>query len=304
MERNPFGRQVYALSAALGIWLVVAAGMLTWFDSDTAALGWALLALTTTLAVTRLFPYAGWIAACISILLYAALQVALRGLTSDAFVNIGVAAAGLVGAALLGLAVARQLSAMMRQLEHDQKLIEELSVYDPKTGLVKWQHAMQTLRTEIARSRRYQADLSLLLLRIANWEELIKELDSTEVDKLVVQISNIVAEKLRTVDIPFNVQTFGAILPETSAQGAQVVAQRLADIIAHQLRLPTHAGIASFPHDAVTEEGLVQAAEAALQFALTSGQPVVTYEQLRRITQAEDAASKPETEHEYAESNS
>lgn len=292
MERSPFGPRAYALSAALGIWLVVAAGMLTRFDADTAALGWALLALTITSAVTRLFPYAGWITAFISILLYAGLQVMLQGPTLDALVRIGVATAGLVGAALLGFAVARELSAMIRQLEHDQELIDELSVRDPKTGLVKWQHAMQTLKAEVARSRRYQTDLSLLFLRIANWEELTQQLDPAEIDELLIQLSAIVTEKLRAVDIPFNTRTFGAILPETSAQGAQVAAQRLIDAIAYRLRLPIHAGIASFPHDAVTEEGLVEAAEAALQFALTSGQPIVAYTQLRRVIQAADTPSE------------
>lgn len=290
MEHNSFGRRAYALSAALGIWLIVAAGVLTWVDPDTAVLGWALLALATTLAVTRLFPYAGGGAACIGILLYAGLQMALQRPAFDMLINTGVVAAGLVGAVLLGVAMARHLSALARQLEHDQKLIEELSVYDPKTGLIKWQHAMQTLKAEIARSRRYQADLSLVLLRVAGWEELVQELGSSEADAILAQMSSIIAEKLRAVDIPFNVQTFGAILPETPAQGARVAAQRLIDAVAYHVRVPIYAGVATFPHDAVTEEELVRAAEAALHFALTSGQPVVCYEQLRRIVEEESAA--------------
>ena len=57
--------------------------------------------LTTTLAVTNLFRYAGWVAAIIGSVLYAGFQITLWGPTESVIVNTGVAAVGLIGAVLL-----------------------------------------------------------------------------------------------------------------------------------------------------------------------------------------------------------
>lgn len=276
------GRMLYVSLAALGLWLILAAGGLTWLDRDTAMLGWVLLALTITLAVTELFRYAGWVAAIIGSVLYAGFQITLWGPTESVIVNTGAAAVGLIGAALLSSATMRQIEAGVRQLEHDQKLIDELTIHDPKTRLIKWQYARHILRSEITRSRRSQTDLSLLIMRVANWDELVEH-DPAAADELMTRVSRVVVDRLRTMDAPtlLDSVTLAAILPETIPEGALMIAQHLSDNVARQTRVALYVGVAHFPHDAVTEGELVRAAETALHFGLKSGQAIVRYDQLR-----------------------
>jgi GGDEF domain-containing protein len=285
MDHERGGRLLYVSLAALGVWLILAAGSLTWLDRDTAMLGWVLLALTTTLAVTDLFRYAGWVAASIGSLLYAGFQMTLCGPTESAIVNTGVAAVGLIGVALLSSSVMKQIGTAARQLERNRKLIDELTIHDPKTKLVKWQYARHTLKSEIARSRRYHSDLSLLIMRVANLDE-VAEHDPAAADDLIIRVSRVVVDRLRTMDSPtlLDSVTLAAILPETSSEGALRIAQHLSDGVARKTRAALYVGIAHFPHDAVTEGELVRAAEAALHFGLQSGQSIVRYEQLRNTT--------------------
>jgi diguanylate cyclase (GGDEF)-like protein len=198
----------------------------------------------------------------------------------------------LVGVAFLSSVIARQVSAIVRQLEHAQKLIDELTVHDSETGLTKWRYASQTIRAEISRSRRYHTSLCLLFIRVANWDKLVEEHGPIGAEALMTETAATVADTLRTlVDTPtrFDSITLGAILPETSTEGARIAAQRLIDAVARKVRVALYVGIAHFPNDAVTDQDLVRAAKAALQFALTSGQSIVSYNQLSGAVEKDEA---------------
>jgi diguanylate cyclase (GGDEF)-like protein len=282
MQRDGHESWLFAVLGGLGVWLTLTAGALTWLNPDTATLSCALLALTAVVTMTDLFPYAEWAMAGISLVLHASLQVSLWGFTPNALMNAGIGAMGLVGTALLSSVAARRVLAVVRQVERDRKLINELTVHDPRTGLMKEQYACQALHSEIDRGRRYRSDLSLLLMRVANWDELVQEHGASGADALMGEAARTVMDTLRTVDIPFTLDggALGAILLEVSAEGARVAAQRLLDAVARKVRVGMRVGVAYFPGDAVTSEGLLRAAEAALRFALTSGRPIVCYGQL------------------------
>jgi len=223
------------------------------------------------------------VAAVIGSALYAGLQVVLLGPTVSALTNAGAGTVALVGVAFLSSVIARQISAVVRQLEHARRLIDELTVHDLETGLTKWQHASQIIRSEVVRSRRHHVNLSLLFIRVANWDELVEDYGSIGAEALMAEISATIVDTLRTlVDTPtrFDSVTLGAILPETSAEDARIAAQRLIDAVARQVRVALYIGIAHFPDDAVTDEELVRAAKTALQFALTSSRSIVCYDQL------------------------
>ena len=286
-----YERLLHVSVIALAVLLTATIGGLTWLDSDTAMLGWALLGLTAALAVTNLVSYAGWVAAVIGSALYAGLQVSLRGATIDALVNSVISTAGLMGTAFLSSVIAQQVSTLGRQLDQAEQAIGELTVHDPQTGLTKWQYASRVIRSEIARSRRYHTNLSLLLIRVANWDELVEQRGPAEAEALMADTSAVVVDTLRNlVDTPtrFDGVTLGAVLPETSAEGARMAAQRLMDAVARKVRVVLYVGIAHFPDDAVTDRELLRAAEAALQFAVTSGQYIVCYNQLSSIIEVDE----------------
>ena len=296
-ERKPYGPLMYVSLAALGGWLAIIAGGLTWVDRDTAMLAWVLLALTTTLAMTNLFRYAGWVAACISSVIYAGVQAMLWGAADKALVNAGAGIVGLMGTAFLSSMTMKQIAAAAHQLEQNRKLINELTIHDPKTRLIKWQYARHTLKSEIARSRRYHTGLSLLLIRVANWDELVEEHNLDGANAQMARLSRLVVDTLRTMDSPTSLDsvTLGAILPETPAEGARTTAQRLIDTAARKMRVALNIGISYFPEDAVTDGELLRAAKTALQFALTSGQSIACYDQLQSLAgmREEDTAREP-----------
>jgi GGDEF domain-containing protein len=242
----------------------------------------AFLALTAVLALTQLFRYAGWVSAILGALFFAAAETALLGSASLAAIPVAVTAIALLRAAWLGSLAHGRLSRSVRQLERDRKLIEELRISDEKTGLIKLPYAQQTLKNEILRGQRYNNDLCLLLIQVARLGEGETGLERAEVEDLKVRLAGMLKSTLREVDSAFiDESRLGVILPQTNLGGAMTAAQRVADQAARKLRLDVAIGIASFPSDASKDAELFQAAEAALHIALTSGQPVVFYAQVR-----------------------
>lgn len=297
MERDLYKRRISLSSAVLCIWLILITGGLGWLGVDNMVLCWALLALITTLALTRPFRFAEWVATGIGALLYTGNQVVLLGPTQGVLIESGVVALALLGAAVTSSTTARQIWAGALQLEHAQILVDELTPRDTSTGLIRWQYARDILESEVLRSRRYDTDLSMLLIRVVNWDGLIEEHGHGGVDTLMEAVAAIMMDTLRNVDIPtrFDEMTFAAILPQTPAQGAQMIAQRLVDTVAREVRVALCVGLVHFPDDAGSDEELIRAAEAALQFGLTSDQPIIRYAQLRSTIEEETPTSRMST---------
>jgi diguanylate cyclase (GGDEF)-like protein len=278
MKNIPRSRKLSSLPAVLGVWLVLGSIGAIWADPNTFILAMALLGLTTVLALTNFFRYSGWLAASLGGLFFAAAQISLSGYTIHSLIPVVVTTIALLVAAVLGGLANQQLSGTNHQIERDRQLIEELRINDEKTGLVRFQYARQFLRAEITRSQRYNTDLSLLLMQIAYWEEMEKKQDATSIENVYTQLAGLLRGTIREVDTAYlHNGKMGAILPHTSQAGALAVAQRLVDQTSRQLRFNLHVGIAQFPHDATKDSELIKAAEAALQYATASDQPVVLF---------------------------
>ncbi len=84
--------------------------------------------------------------------------------------------------------------------------------------------------------------------------------------------------RLRTVDtlVRMDGADFAALLPETDLEGAQIVARKLAEAGSEALGVAARAGVATFPDDVVTGEGLLEAAAQARDFARAASLPVAS----------------------------
>jgi GGDEF domain-containing protein len=270
----------------LGVWLLLSSLAVIRADPNTPILALALLAVTTTMGVTDLFPLAGLDAAVIGAGLYAGIQVLLLGVTVNALLPAGVVTLALLIAALLSALTVRQVSSIGRQLERAEKLIEGLRMYDPETELVKSQYVRQTLEEEIARSQRYNKQVGLLFIQISDASTLMQRQGVAGMRAIQTQIAGILKGNLRGVDVPFVYDSMmGVVLPETNPAGVRVVAERLVKNADRKVQVAIHVGAAHFPSDALTAEELLHSAEAALQVSLTSGQPIVFHIQLRSAVQ-------------------
>lgn len=112
-----------------------------------------------------------------------------------------------------------------RMLEELQKL----AVTDGLTALYNSRHFYQQLELEIDRSLRYRHPLSLLLIDIDRFKEYNDTFGHLEGDKVLVRFSQILKSCLRANDSAYRYggEEFTVILPETGAEEARTVAQRI-----------------------------------------------------------------------------
>ena len=280
MKQTYVNRILYVAPAILAVWLTLSAIATTLVDARTFILALALLALTSTVAVLRLFPLGGWVTAVLSIVIYGIAEVYLSGWNERIYLPIAITAIALLLTAWFGTIIANQIKAVDRQLEHDQAVIDDLRIKDPQTGLMRYAYAQQTLKNEIGRSRRNNSSLCLVTAQVMDWDGLVNRQGMVAAEEIKEQIGDVFNSTLRMIDTAYIAGAYGAILPDTKPEGALVVARRLSENVARKSRVDLRIGIAHFPEDGVTEQGLQKAAEVALQQALTSDQTIAFYSQL------------------------
>lgn len=285
MKHTQLNRNVHLISAALCIWLILGAAACYWIDPDTAVLSISLLVFASVLTILNLFRFSALVAGLLAIGTYVAAKIALEGSFPPVAVPVAVVGIVLIGAILFSWLTASRIASLIRQLRTDRGMIEELQQHDSTTSLVRFQYAQQTLKMEVIRSQRYKLDLSLLLMEVVDWNKIEEERGMVEIDEIKRQLGSILIGATREVDTPFTNGKMGAILPQTNQDGACIVAERLVASTARRLKLDLRIGLASFPGDAVSENDLIQSAESALKVALTSGRPIVFYNQIKEAIQ-------------------
>jgi diguanylate cyclase (GGDEF)-like protein len=117
-----------------------------------------------------------------------------------------------------------------RRIAH---LLETQAHTDPLTGLANRRHFFETAEAELSRSRRYQAALSLLMLDIDRFKEVNDAHGHRAGDRVLQKLAQTCREVLRAVDVVGRVggEEFAILLPETAAEGALEVAERLREAV-------------------------------------------------------------------------
>jgi len=107
--------------------------------------------------------------------------------------------------------------------------LQTLAVTDGLTLLFNSRHFYSQLDLEVDRSVRYKHPLSLLLIDIDHFKEFNDVFGHLEGDKVLVRFSQILKSCLRTNDSAYRYggEEFTVILPETGAEEARTVAQRI-----------------------------------------------------------------------------
>lgn len=260
-------------------WLTVAAGAIGVLDpdGDTAAVGIALLLVTTIAGVLRPFPLSHFAVAAVAALIYTGLM-GLRASAPEVDPDspyLPAAAAGavaLAGAAIVGDLIRGVLAAYDNELVARQRVIEELETIDSLTGALKRAHAQRMINEEVERARRYNRQLALLILGPDQWAEIATARGGQGVVDLLSAAGAGLLEMVRTIDqvIRLDGGEFAILLPETGLEGAQIVAEKLTGFGTEIYEQEVRAGIAAFPEDQVTGPGLWEEAEEALSFARTA----------------------------------
>ena len=140
---------------------------------------------------------------------------------------------------------------------------------DPLTGLANYRHFVDVLDSEIKRSKRTDRTFALLFFDLDGLKLINDRFGHMVGSQALCRLADVLCSCCRDIDTParFGGDEFALVLPETSAEMANLVAQRISENIASDgkgPRLSVSAGMAIYPNDGRTIESLLCAADSAL----------------------------------------
>jgi len=163
------------------------------------------------------------------------------------------------------------------------KLTKRLAITDDLTGLYNYRFLQQRLDEEIERAKRYDKDLSLLMLDVDDFKRFNDTHGHIAGDRALADLGRVLRANVREVDVVcrYGGEEFSIVLPETDAAGAFVVAEKVREAIAHHpfldadeqpgVQVTVSVGLATFPAHAKDKESLLKMADDALYQAKSSG---------------------------------
>jgi diguanylate cyclase (GGDEF)-like protein len=152
---------------------------------------------------------------------------------------------------------------------------ERLTVTDDLTQLFNSRYLTLYLDREVKRCKRHGISLSLIFLDLDGFKEVNDRHGHLAGSSTLSEVGRILAGAVRESDIlvRYGGDEFVVVLPETPADGALVIAERIRESIeGHSflgdMKLAVHIsaslGIACFPEHALTPGGLIQKADQAM----------------------------------------
>ena len=156
------------------------------------------------------------------------------------------------------------------------------AVTDDLTALYNRRACDKRLAEEVDRAQRYGRPLSVLMVDVDHFKAVNDRYGHPGGDLVLKQVAQRLARQLRQVDVAarYGGDEFMVILPETPGESAALVADRICRAIAaetvampsgDEVPVTVSIGVASFPDDADTRDGLISAADRALYAAKHTG---------------------------------
>jgi len=186
-----------------------------------------------------------------------------------------------------------------------QMNLKQAAITDGLTGLYNHLHFSRMLESEFARSRRYGARLSLILMDLDHFKAVNDTFGHQAGDVVLQQVGRVLRGSVREVDVVarYGGEEFAVIAPEANLAQARDLAERLRGRIAEQVRPPeihehtisASFGVASDEDSRVATAGdLIEMADQALYASKRCGRN-------RVMTAIEAAHASQTTDWDYAE---
>jgi diguanylate cyclase (GGDEF)-like protein len=163
------------------------------------------------------------------------------------------------------------------------ELVSEQAVTDELTGLPNNRAFREAVEKEAARAARFRHDLSLVILDLDDFKQINDTHGHLQGDAVLRAVGRILNAESRGIDEParYGGEEFVVALPETDAQGALEVAERIRTRIANEavsrvdgdgeIRVTASLGTATMPAVGAEVSQLIAAADAALYLAKREG---------------------------------
>lgn len=158
--------------------------------------------------------------------------------------------------------------------------MERTAMTDELTGVYGVRYLKTALRREVRRARRYDQELSLVLVDVDRLKLHGEALGAEKGGQLLKELATTLAQQVRSFDVLARCgdDAFMLILPQTGREGAAEVAERARSTVEQHAFVTTapgavtvSAGVATFPADASAMQDLVAAVQRALKLAKQGG---------------------------------
>jgi diguanylate cyclase (GGDEF)-like protein/PAS domain S-box-containing protein len=170
----------------------------------------------------------------------------------------------------------QQMAEYQSRLEQAVTQLEEMALTDSLTGLRNKASFEARIDEEISRARRYLLPLSLLMIDIDHFKKINDDFGHPVGDEVLERIADILREGARPSDFiaRYGGEEFVLILPNTDAQGAYYVAERMRETVEAAIPQPRgltiSAGVASLT-PGESGRSLLERADEALYRAKNAG---------------------------------
>lgn len=162
---------------------------------------------------------------------------------------------------------------------HLLKRSENFDVFDSLTELHNRSYYFKKVDEEIARSKRIHRAVSVLRVKVDNYDEIAIKVGANNRDLIVRTIASIIKKTSRINDISacLGPGEFGLILVHCARKGAALRAERLRRIVEghsfamNDLKVTLSAGVSEYPSFASTVKDLDESATRALEFIQSRG---------------------------------
>lgn len=161
------------------------------------------------------------------------------------------------------------------------KRIHELTIKDDCTSLYNARHMGFILDTEIYRSQRYNYEFSIVFIDLDHFKQVNDTHGHLVGSRLLAEMGEALKTNCRLIDFAFRYggDEFVILLPQTSKENAINVARRLHKLIREtvwlkneglDIKITPSVGLAAYPVDSKTKEGLLHLADEAMYLVKNS----------------------------------
>lgn len=144
---------------------------------------------------------------------------------------------------------------------------------DPLTGLSNHRYFMGRLNREVQRAQRYQRSLALIFADLDHFKQINDTYGHNAGDQALLAVANCLRSNVRDTDLAarYGGEEFVVLLPETSLEQAEVLAERLRRAVSQidlpqddQRRLTMSLGVSAYPDIATSAQSLLATADQAM----------------------------------------
>ena len=180
------------------------------------------------------------------------------------------------------------------------KRIHELTIKDDCTSLYNARHMGFILDTEIYRSQRYNYEFSIVFIDLDHFKMVNDTHGHLAGSRLLSEMGDALKTNCRLIDFAFRYggDEFVILLPQTSKENAIYVAKRLHKLIREtvwltkeglDIKITPSVGVASYPADSKTKEGLLHLADEAMYLVKNTNRDSVAAANLGILPENSDA---------------